>query len=76
LEEILNFKIHNQLKLSNNDGLYCSLIIKNKTLFNANQTLLKTNDSIKKNTKNEIYFTGDSSKLYKSSIILIVHNKR
>ena len=75
MEEILNFKIHNQLKLSNNDELYCSLIINNKTLFNANQTLLKTNDSIKKNTKNEIYFTGDSSKLYKSSIILIVYNK-
>ena len=75
LEEILNFKIHNQLKLSNNDGLYCSLMVKNKTLFNANQTLLKTNDSIEKNTKNEIYFTGDSSKFYKSSIILIVYNK-
>lgn len=44
--------------------------IKNKTLFNANQTLLKTNDSIKKNTKNEIYFTNNSSKLYNSSMIL------
>ena len=45
----------------------CSLIIKNKTIHNTNQTLLKYKDSIQKNTKNDIYFKNSSSNLYNSS---------